>query len=261
MNAIKQCKLTPPITHNLTSNEEGPRSRPASRRPAAAVGALAGGLVSSHIGYRTPSCTSSLSGRCWQASKDSQHIMADGQQNEGTAAAVQVLGYLGAIFFAIVLVPQIALNQKRRCVCHVMSCQGSVCLRCRWRNVTTGTHAHTPLRSTDGLSLHLVLLWHAAALLYLAFIIQRGLPVSLAAQQFIFSGTCPVACTAGWRSTPLFYLIEIFNRKNKRQSLPSSWRCRSWHSDTMRRPNRHHHHHHHWPRPSTAHQRKRRKGT
>jgi uncharacterized protein with PQ loop repeat len=74
---------------------------------------------------------------------------------EDVVAAIDILGSLAAVCFALLLAPQIYLNHKRR--------------------------------STDGLSLLLVLLWHAAALLYLPFLIQHKAPLPLMAQWVVFS--------------------------------------------------------------------------
>lgn len=81
----------------------------------------------------------------------------DAAINEGAAAAIDVLGYAATVCFALLLTPQIVLNQKRR--------------------------------SCDGLSLLLVLLWHAAALLYLPFLVQHRAPTALVVQWVVFSGT------------------------------------------------------------------------
>jgi len=70
-----------------------------------------------------------------QSRAQAPRIMAAAGANQGAEAAIDVLGYAAAVAFAFLLAPQIVLNQKRR--------------------------------STDGLSLSLVLLWHVAALLYL----------------------------------------------------------------------------------------------
>ncbi len=77
-----------------------------------------------------------------------------GEGHEGAAAAISILGSLAAVCFAFLLAPQIYLNHKRG--------------------------------STDGLSLLLVLLWHAAAVLYLPFLVQHKAPVSLMIQWVVF---------------------------------------------------------------------------
>ena len=87
--------------------------------------------------------------------------MAAAGKNEGVQAAIDVLGYVATVCFALLLAPQIWLNQKRR--------------------------------SIDGLSLLLVLLWHAAALLYLPFLIQHQAPFPLLLQWTVFQGACGYA--------------------------------------------------------------------
>lgn len=84
--------------------------------------------------------------------------------NEAAAAAIDVLGYAATVCFAFLLAPQIWLNQKRR--------------------------------STDGLSLLLVLLWHASALLYLPFLLLHRAPTALVVQWVVFSGAWGVSIQA-----------------------------------------------------------------
>jgi uncharacterized protein with PQ loop repeat len=92
-------------------------------------------------------------------------MAGEGRKEEGAAAAIQILGYLATVCFAFLLVPQIVLNQRRR--------------------------------STDGLSLLLVLLWHSAALLYLPFLLHHDAPVPLVVQWLVFSGACMPVCVCG----------------------------------------------------------------
>lgn len=77
-------------------------------------------------------------------------------KNAGMQALIDVMGYVATVCFAFLLAPQVVLNQRRR--------------------------------STDGLSLLLVLLWHAAALLYLPFLMQHHAPFPLLLQWTVFQG-------------------------------------------------------------------------
>lgn len=74
----------------------------------------------------------------------------------GMQAVMNVMGYVATVCFALLLAPQVVLNQRRR--------------------------------STEGLSLLLVLLWHAAALLYLPFLMQHHAPLPLLLQWTVFQG-------------------------------------------------------------------------
>lgn len=69
--------------------------------------------------------------------------------------AIQVFGYLATCCFALLLVPQIILNQTRQ--------------------------------STDGLSLSLVILWHLAALFYLPYLLFLKEPLPLLLQWILFT--------------------------------------------------------------------------
>lgn len=106
---------------------------------------------------------------------------AEHAENEVAAAAAQVLGYLGTMCFALLLAPQIALNQERQ--------------------------------STDGFSLLLVLLWHASAVLYLPYLVQKSGPVPLVVQWIVFTGTCRgmrqgmVARRRGLTHRPLGFVV------------------------------------------------------
>lgn len=89
-------------------------------------------------------------------------------KNMGMQAAIDVMGYVATVCFALLLAPQVVLNQRRR--------------------------------STDGLSLLLVLLWHAAALLYLPFLMQHHAPFPLLLQWTVFQGK--YGCIKSERSNP-----------------------------------------------------------
>lgn len=116
------------------------------------------------------------------------------------AALTSVLGIIGTVCFAVLLMPQARLNYVRK--------------------------------STEGLSAGLVVLWHAAAVLYAGFLIAAGAPAWLTAALASFMAMCALleAQIVAYRQTPLPLRIHalVFGLWTAAAAVTTALVCAVW---------------------------------